>query len=171
MERVGWVGDGANSRAKLFGMSLRAIEERPYLGVGYGVYEEIIPAFADDKTYHYIRSAHNTYLENAVELGLIGASALFLSISALVAICLKSAFDKSVDSIYPLIGLGVTTIVAVHSLVDFPLQMPAVALTYAAVMGASCAHSLRSVVKKGSDVRPRQRIRRKRVDDLPTNRF
>ena len=171
MKRVDQADDSAQSRARLFGVSLKAIKERPYLGAGYGVYEEIIPAFADDKNYHYMRAAHNTYLENAVELGVFGVGSLLVSIGMLVVICIKGALKKCADPIYPCIGLGITVIVGVHSLVDFPLQIPAVALTYAAVMGASCAQSLRFVAKREFSVEAKRSARMRRVDYMPKKRF
>ena len=45
------------------------------------------------------------------------------------------------DAVYPCIGFAATTLVAAHSLVDFSLQIPAVALTYSLLMGAACAQS------------------------------
>jgi hypothetical protein len=46
--------------------------------------------------------------------------------------------------VFPCIGVGATTLVAVHSLFDFSLQMPGVAALYWLLMGAAVAQSFGS---------------------------
>ncbi|MCP4196499.1 MAG: hypothetical protein GY762_05045, partial [Proteobacteria bacterium] len=41
-------------------------------------------------------------------------------------------------------GLAATTLVSSHALFDFSLQIPAVAITYAAIMGLAVAQSFSS---------------------------
>lgn len=121
--------------------SMQAITAEPWLGYGYGTYENIAPMFRDDIFHPFILAAHNTYLENIMELGAPAAVALFLSIGGLGLICLRGVFKRRRDIVYPCAGLAATALVSVHSLVDFSLQMPAVAITYSAIMGVACAQS------------------------------
>ncbi len=45
------------------------------------------------------------------------------------------------DVIYPSVGLAAAILVGTHSLVDFSLQIPAVAATFALILGIGCAQS------------------------------
>ena len=48
---------------------------------------------------------------------------------------------RRIDAVYPAIGLAATAQVAAHSLIDFGLQIPAVAVTYSLLLGVACAQS------------------------------
>ena len=90
---------------------------------------------------HYDK-AHNTYLENIFELGLLQASALFIALFIMALICLRGVWARHRNWIYPAIGFSASLLVGTHALVDFSLQIPAVAYTYALIMGAAVAQSL-----------------------------
>ena len=66
---------------------------------------------------------------------------LFLTIAALFGRCLMGVRVRRRNAIYPCIGVAATVLIAVHSTVDFSLQNPAVAATYALLMGAAVAQS------------------------------
>ncbi len=91
-----------------------------------------------------LAKAHNTYLENALELGIPAAMALFGTVAALFGRCLIGVRVRRRNAIYPCIGVGATVLIATHASVDFSLQNPAVAATYALLMGAAVAQSWRS---------------------------
>ncbi|VAX20096.1 hypothetical protein MNBD_NITROSPINAE04-2435 [hydrothermal vent metagenome] len=124
--------------------SMQAITAEPWLGYGYGTYENVAPMFRDDIFHPFVLAAHNTYLENIMDLGTPAALALFLSIGGLGLICLRGVFTRRRNVVYPCAGLAATALISVHSLVDFSLQMPAVAITYSAIMGVACAQSFSS---------------------------
>jgi hypothetical protein len=52
------------------------------------------------------------------------------------------------NHVFPLFAASATVLVAFHSLVDFSLQIPAVALTYAVVLGMGVAQSMPSSGKR-----------------------
>ena len=52
--------------------------------------------------------------------------------------------QETKDWFYPALGLAVTALAAIHAWFDFSLQMPAVAVTYAAILGVACAQSYSS---------------------------
>ena len=70
------------------------------------------------------------------------ASALFLAIALLAFVCLRGVWSRHRHWIYPAIGFSASILVGAHALVDFSLQIPAVAYTYALMMGAAVAQSL-----------------------------
>ncbi len=133
------------NRSQLNEQSINAIAINPWLGYGYGTYENVAGMFRTEKFHPYAKAAHNTYLENALELGTPVAIALCLSIALLGVICLNGVLHRKKDVIYPSVGLAATVLIAAHSLVDFSMQIPAVAITYSAIMGAACAQSWSSL--------------------------
>ena len=85
--------------------------------------------------------AHNTWLENLFELGVPAAMALFLAIGGLVVICLQGVRRRRRDWAFPAVGVAASVLVGVHAMLDFSLQLPAVAILYACIMGVACAQS------------------------------
>jgi O-antigen ligase len=134
-------------RLNVYQLTLEAIGDKPWLGTGYGTFEDVFRIYRDERISGINDKAHNTYLENALELGLPAAGLLFLSIAALFGRCLIGVRVRQRNAIYPCIGVGATVLIAAHATVDFSLQNPAVAATYALLMGAAIAQSWRSTAK------------------------
>jgi len=135
---AGAEGDIA-ARTHLYALALEAVAERPVTGWGHGSFPDVFRMMRDAAVQQDVVMAHNSYLEAALELGVPGAALLVLAIAALLLRCLIGAQVRRRDAIYPCIGIGATVLVATHSLVDFSLQIPAVAATYALIMGAAVA--------------------------------
>jgi O-antigen ligase len=132
-------------RTRIFELTLEAIRDWPLLGTGLGTFRDVFPLYRTEDLPFTVDRAHNDYLETIVELGLPVAVALFLSIASLLWICLSGVRRRRRDALFPCIGVGATTLVAVHSLVDFSLQMPAVTSIYWLIMGAAVAQSFNSL--------------------------
>ncbi len=132
-------------RATIFATTLEAIETAPLAGTGYGTYADAIEAYRPPGSNIFIRweRAHNTYLENALELGIPAASALAIAIFWLAVICFNGVKIRRRNRAYPALGVSATLLVGIHSLVDFSLQMPATAVFYAFIMGIAVAQSVR----------------------------
>ncbi len=137
-------------RDKVYAQVWLAITNNPWLGFGYGSFEEAFPLYKNMEIAGSIKSpilwnyAHNTYLETIFELGFPAALGLFYCIFRLAWICFQGLRTRKRDLIYPATGLAATVLIAIHSLVDFSMQIPAVAYTYAMLMGAACAQSFSS---------------------------
>ena len=69
---------------------------------------------------------------------------LFAVIAMLFLICIRGLRQRGRDWIYPATGISATVLVGIHSYFDFSLQMPAVAMTYACILGIACAQSYSS---------------------------
>jgi O-antigen ligase len=87
--------------------------------------------------------AHNTYLELLQGLGVPVATLFMLGIANLMLICVHSAATGKASSIPTVAVVAASAVVCLHTLVDFSLQVQAVALTWAALLGAGGAQSLR----------------------------
>ncbi len=139
---------GEQVRAKMFALSIDAIDDSPTLGTGFGSFEQIFHIYRGDTEPYRVRSkrVHNTYLENAMELGLPAAGALLAAVLYLTGICIMGVLRRQRAVVYPAVGVGATALVGFHSLVDFSLQIPAVAFTYCFLLGLACAQSWSSQV-------------------------
>ena len=144
-ERLAYPITSPEERSSVYALTLKAITDRPWLGTGYGTFEEAFYLYRDETVHHgHYDKAHDTYLENALELGVPAEVLLTLSLGSLLVRCVVGALKRRQDAIYPCVGVGATLLVASHSVVDFPLQIPAIAATYALIMGAAVAQSWRS---------------------------
>jgi hypothetical protein len=85
-------------------------------------------------------------LEFAAGLGLPAALCWWGAITFCATQMARGIFKRRKDRAYPLVGLGGTILIAVHSTVDFSLQIPAVALTYAVLLGIGLSQSYSSQI-------------------------
>jgi len=144
LDRIDRLTVDGNARIEVYGMTADAIDDNPVLGFGYGTFTDSFRLYRDDRLGAHFDKTHNTYLENIIELGWPVAGGLFLCIGWLTLLCLKGAWNRGRDWVYPATGVAATVLVAVHSFFDFSLQMPGVAITYACILGVGCAQSYSS---------------------------
>lgn len=133
--------DDKNDRLVLYDIIAKANHDNSWLGIGYNSFEKTFRLYRNESIVSYFDKAHNTFLENIFELGYLPAYSLFLSIFILAIICLTGVFNRRKNWIYPAIGFSSTVLVATHSLVDFSLQIPAVAYLYALILGGAVAQA------------------------------
>jgi O-antigen ligase len=138
-------GISDTSRVSVYLLTMRSIFDTPLLGYGYGTFADIFPMYRDRSVsvYGTWEQAHDTYLEIFQGLGLVVGSMFLMSVILLVWRCIKSATISRVSS--TVLGFAATAamLVGVHALVDFSLQIQAVALTFAAILGAGVAQAER----------------------------
>ena len=142
IERLDAISLENNDRLIVYDILSKANEENYWLGVGYGSFEKSFRLYRDETIWGYYDKAHNTYLENIFELGFLQASALFMAIFLTALICLRGVWLRRKHWIYPAIGFSASVLVGAHALVDFSLQIPAVAFTYALIMGAAVGQAI-----------------------------
>ena len=130
-------------RGAVYAIVVRALGDAPLLGTGYGSFRDVFPLYRDASVDDLLvwDKAHSTYLENALELGIPAATALCGAVLSCARCCWLGIRQRRRNRIYPAIGVATTALVAVHSTVDFSLQIPAVSVTYAFILGVACAQS------------------------------
>jgi O-antigen ligase len=143
-ERLAESSIETEGRTRIFELTWEAIRDWPIFGTGLGTFRDVFPLYRTEDLPLPVAQAHNDYLETIVELGFPAAISLFLSMASLLWICLRGVLRRRRDAVFPCIGVGATTLVAVHSLFDFSLQMPGVTATYWLLMGAAVAQSFNS---------------------------
>jgi O-antigen ligase len=136
----------ALNRLAYYRTTWEAIPDRPLLGTGYGTYADAFRAYNHPGTdTYFLDKAHNTYLQVIMELGWPAAAALYSGLALLILRCVQA---RSAE--YPAVLAACSVLVAVHALVDFSLEMPANAATYALLLGVGCARSLRGRAARSS---------------------
>jgi O-antigen ligase len=122
----------------LYDQVLTAASQAPATGYGYGTFEPGFRLFKDLRLSGLTWNlAHNSYLEFYFGTGLYG---LVIIICAFVCIffgLVKGAFLRAHDTAYLITGVSALTIVGLHALTDFSIQMPAMgaALVFVAGLG------------------------------------
>jgi len=145
LDRINRTDITTEERIAVFANVNRAVGDNPALGFGYGTFADSFRLYDQvEDTVHYDR-AHNTWLENAFELGLPAALMLYLALIGLALTCLRGVRRRHRDWVFPAIGVAASVLAGIHATVDFSLQLPAVAMLYATIMGVACAQSYSSV--------------------------
>jgi O-antigen ligase len=142
MDRFDTINVEHDGRLMVYALLEKATADNRWLGVGYGSFAESFSLYRDESITGFYDKAHNTYLENIFELGLLPAVSLFLAIAWTAFVCVRGVWVRRRDWLYPALGVAASVLVGAHALVDFSLQIPAVAFTYALIMGAAVAQSI-----------------------------
>ncbi len=137
-------GEADYIRLALWTAARHMIADAPWTGLGLGTFQDAYPLYATRILPYVIDKAHCDYLEFAAGIGLPAAVAWWLALGWLAVLCIFGAIRRRRDGIFAMTAVATTALVAVHSAVDFSLQVPAVALTEAALLGIGLAQSFRT---------------------------
>ena len=135
------VSGEAESRLAFYRAFAAVVAERPWQGFGLGSFTEVFYLFNDGSFVRRWSYGHNLYLELAIELGVPMAAALIVAVGWIAAHCLAGAWQGQRDPVFGALGFAVTITVAVHGLVDYTLVVPAVALSFVALLGLAAARA------------------------------
>ena len=142
-------GEGRDARVDLFDVGRLAVAQRPLLGQGLGSFPEAFNR-ANDGTAafdaNWVDLAHNSYLELAIEGGIIGLVGSLVLLGLMVGLLLQGIFTRARGTSFAIAGLSVCALVGAHAMVDFSFQMPAVAATFMLLVGAAAGQSLPGAV-------------------------
>jgi O-antigen ligase len=141
--KISQLGLGDQGRMGLYVITMRSILAAPWLGYGYGTFVDVFPMFRDQSVFTTGQwtAAHDTYLEAFQGLGLIFGPMLVATVAALVWRCVKAAATRQINETLPGVAAGVAFLLGAHALVDFTLQLEAIAITFMALLGAGVAQS------------------------------
>ena len=132
-------GDMAAStavRVSLYQEAVAAIGERPIAGHGAGAYRDVEPLYHRKETpsdFVWTR-AHSTYLESAAVLGLPIVVGVLVTIAWMLARLMAASRPPAPQV---LAGVPIAAIAAIHSVVDYSLQIQAVAVACSVFLGAA----------------------------------
>jgi O-antigen ligase len=120
-----------------------AIMDAPWTGNGLGAFQPAFRMYRDASLsekgeWEY---AHDVHLETAMDLGLPATATLYGAFGVILAACVRGLFRRRRDQVYPAVALAAAALLAAHGVVDFSVQMPAIAVTLALLLGLGYAHS------------------------------
>ncbi|MEI6986739.1 MAG: O-antigen ligase family protein [Rhodospirillaceae bacterium] len=130
-----------NDRVGLLEIAIKAIASEPWLGWGFGSFEWQFAVFQEPWQMVYQNKAHCTILEMVADLGIPVATILFLAVALVIRRTFIGATTRQRDSCYSAVAAAASVLVLLHGFVDFSLQIPGVAVLYAALLGTGCAQS------------------------------
>jgi O-antigen ligase len=133
-----------DTRLLLWNAAERMVHDSPFLGLGLGTYQSAYPLYSDVMLPFIMDKAHNDYLELAAGLGLAAALLWWTACVWLVGICVFGIYERKRNRLYAMLAVGASILVGVHSVFDFSLQIPAISLTYATILGIGVAQAFRT---------------------------
>ncbi|HEU5402924.1 MAG TPA: O-antigen ligase family protein [Terriglobales bacterium] len=130
--RLGQIGDDAG-RVQIAKDSIRMFERHPVTGWGLGTFPIAYPKFRTFATDLFVNEAHNDFVQLLVETGLLG----FATGIVLLVLVYVRGFRRISHTLlgsWRAVAVGASLVgvtgLAIHSLFDFNLQIPANALLF-----------------------------------------
>jgi len=146
LDRLGSTESALDGRMLLYSQIVTMISSRPFLGFGAGSFELIFPLFhqlplSPDVVWDL---AHNSYLALWAELGVIFGSIPIILVVLIVIKAIKNYRKTQYRWLHSAITLGVVITAAMHSLVDFSLEIQAIAYLFVAILALGVSGSSKS---------------------------
>ena len=140
-----------NGRFAIYPTVVDAIGDRPLLGHGIGSFETAFRAYVPFEAANgEWDMAHNSYLENAFEMGLPAATAFYLALLAIGYRLFRGLQERQRNRTPVAIAFACFMLAGFHAMFDFSLQMPALAAFFAWILGIGYAQSFpKAALKEG----------------------
>lgn len=130
-----------SERGELYSLTISGISLRPWTGWGLGSFESVYSVLQPSTLALNFDKAHNTYLELALDLGIPFGLVLPIVVARVATRCVFGIRERARNQEIPALAISATILVGVHSLFDFSLQIPAVALLFTTILGIGWAQS------------------------------
>jgi O-antigen ligase len=130
-------------RLATYRSTLHMIAHHPWFGTGLGTFAWSFPAYrsTDSSMSGTWDRAHDTPLEIAAEVGLPLAGLVVVAWLVALAVLIHGIRVRRRDLVLPVAAFAVSVLALLHSLVDFPLQIPGYAIVVLALAGAGLSQS------------------------------
>ena len=140
-ERFGAHGLTGGGRWDTYVSTWHMIRDHPWFGTGLGTFRLIFPRYRspDTSIWGVWDRAHSTPLELAAEAGVPLALIVSMAWIVVLALLLSGALRRRNGAIYPIAGLVTAAMALGHSMIDFPLQVPGLAIPVLALVGIGLA--------------------------------
>lgn len=146
LDRMGArLGSAALGRLEGLQVHWAAFLERPWTGHGLNTFKSLNLYYGSPENWDAISmigAAHNVVLQHLEESGLIGAMLFAIMLAPPVFRSVRAAVGGRSGQVWSCLAVAATFFVFAHGMVDFGLNVPAIAALYAAMLGA---YSRRSV--------------------------
>lgn len=142
--------DGEQARFIVYPAILEGIGERPWLGHGLGAFEDAFrPHVPAEAAMGEWDMAHNSYLENAFELGLPAAVAFYTALALVIGQIWQGLRQRQRGRAVLAFAFACAVAGGFHAALDFSLQMPGLAALFAFILGMGYAQSFRETGADG----------------------
>jgi O-antigen ligase len=142
-ERLLADGLASGARLEVYGTTLKAVADHAWLGSGYGTFQDVFPLYRAEAGSHALTwdKAHNDYLELLLGLGVPAAALLLVALAAAAYSALRGALRRRRHAAFPAIAAAASLLVGLHALVDFSMQIQAITLSHALLLGVGLAQA------------------------------
>jgi O-antigen ligase len=147
-------GTADDIRLTLWSTTQRMIASAPWQGLGLGTFQDAYPLYTGRFLPYLMGKAHCDYLELVAGVGWPAAILCWAALAWLALLCLQGVFTRRHDRFFPLVGFAACILVAIHSGVDFSLQIPAVGLYFVTLLGVGLGQSRSSASHQADGARP-----------------
>ncbi|WP_176847244.1 O-antigen ligase family protein [Roseicitreum antarcticum] len=142
LERFLFVEQASETRLDFYRQMIGMIEARPFTGYGLDAFAAAFelhraPPITSPRV---LELGHNSYLTLWVELGLFFGSLPLIALITAAGVIIQRILRQTTNLAMPAAALGVLCLGAIHSLVDFSLEIPANLLVFLAVVAIGAAH-------------------------------
>jgi O-antigen ligase len=131
VERVAEEGFEDTARLCTYQSIIHAIGDRWLLGWGFGTFADVFPSYRDASCTGIggiWDRAHDSYLEFILGAGILGLFFLLYVFWLIGSTLLRGLKDRQSMKFAPAAAIAILILVSLHSLVDFSLQIPGVAV-------------------------------------------
>jgi O-antigen ligase len=136
------LGQTSEGRFIIFPIIIDHLGDRFWLGHGFGAFQDtfrpLVPLEAASAEWEY---AHSSYLENLWEMGVPVALGFYASLAWVAVVIFRGAMNRRRNRVFSVVAFACIVAGALHSLVDFSLQMPATTSMFAFILGIGWAHA------------------------------
>jgi O-antigen ligase len=131
------------------------IADHPWFGTGQGTFAYAFPSYrsSDISLWGIWDIAHNTPLEIAADMGVPIAVLVLFAWLVIFAVLASGTVRRRRGLALPVAALAVALLAALHSLIDFTLQIPGYSIAVLPLVGAGLAQSI------GGESSPRDALR------------
>ncbi len=150
IERLSDAGADAQTRGRIYELSFALIGERPLLGWGAGSFPQAVQVVRNDGmiTDTVINRAHNTYFSVFAELGLVAGAAFFVALLLPFLLIVRHVTDRGAEWRIAVMCSGALLAAAIHSLVDYGLEIQSNALLWVTILALGCSAALHGAKKR-----------------------
>ena len=144
MSRIESEGLVDEQRLCTYGSTWQAIKEHFFWGTGGGTFQDVFPAYRSQSCgiEGYWEMAHSVPLEGWLAFGVAFLVLAVVAYGTLISTFIRGLKERRRYRYVPLASLAILLLITLHSMVDFSLQIPAVALLVGWALGAGAAISL-----------------------------
>lgn len=134
------VDDSSQSRFKVYDLMVRAIGDNPLLGYGLNGFSALYRLYQPGLVLEFNRG-HSDILEMLLDYGLPAASLVIMAFVLIFAGLWHGITTRRRNGLFAVLGLAAGLMVILHTCVDFSLQIPGIAMLWAALLGTGLAQS------------------------------